>query len=1006
MGLFFDRSVCNSLLISLLVFTTTFAWAQATVVEGTVTDSNDNSPLPGVNVLVSGTNKGVATDVDGKYRLELLPGETALVFSFIGYQPVTEQVGSRTVINVALRPDVTSLEEVVVIGYGFVNKSDLTGSVASVKTEDITKIPSLNPAQALMGKVAGVQVTNTSGAPGASPVVRIRGVGTFNNSSPIYVIDGVILDDISFLNSGDIQSMEVLKDASATAIYGSRGANGVIIVTTKLGRKGSEVTNINFSAEYSLQHLQKTIDLLNGPEFATVVNDITPGTFNNVNAVPSTDWQDLIFRNAPIQNYQFSASGSSNKMQYYFGFGYFRQDGIIPKSKYERLTVKLNNVYHLAKNVRIGNNITLAPTRQQNTDGGAVFAAYRAQPTIAPYLADGSYSPVPGVGNVLAAIEYTNSFSDGIRGVGNVYGEVDFLKGFTFKSSFGIDAQYYKNTNFTPLFFVSPQQQTSYNTLTKDWNDRLSWLWENTLNYTKEFGVHNISAVVGYTMQNITSENLSLQGRNVTRETGDFWYINPNNIYGQQVNNNVDLDNNYSMMSFLGRVNYTFNDRYLLTATFRTDGSSKFIEENRFASFPSFALGWNVINEDFMQEQTTFSNLKVRASWGIIGNEKINYLQQYSVVANGINAILGTSEAIVPGLTYAGAGNPNLTWENTYQTDIGMELGFLKNQLTAEIDYFNRNTKDILIALPVPGYLGNGDGATITYNAAEVLNRGIELNLRWEAQINNDFSYEIGGVFTTIHNETLKVSGTGGNDDYLLGRFGGSIVTRTEEGFPIGSFYGYQVDGIFQNAAELAAYPHRPDAGVGDVRYVDANGDGILNDNDRVNMGSPIPTALYGFNLELNYKTFDLSVDFNGQSGNKIFNGKETIRPDLYNFEQHVFNRWRGEGTASDEPRASSGGYNWLPSTRFIQDGSYIRLRSVTLGFNFPAVIADKLRMKTARVFVRGTNVFTWSRFTGYTPEIASYSVDGNQTSPLLTGIDAGSYPVPAVYSAGVNFTF
>jgi TonB-linked SusC/RagA family outer membrane protein len=996
----------NALLITILALLQFPLLAQNRVVEGRVTDQADKSGLPGVNVVVGGTAKGVATDFDGRYRIELLPGENSLIFSFIGYQTLTEQVGDRTTIDVALAADVTALEEVVVIGYGSVKKSDLTGAVSSVSGTDINKIPALNAAQALMGKVAGVQVTNTSGAPGAAPVVRIRGVGTFNNSSPIYVVDGVILDDISFLSSNDIQSMEVLKDASATAIYGSRGANGVIIVTTKLGKKGIESTTINFSAEYSLQNQQKRIDLLNGPEFATVVNDISPGTYNNITAVPSTDWQDLIFKPAPIQNYQVSASGSSAKMQYYFGLGYFKQDGTIPKSTYERLTLKLNNVYHLSKNVRLGNNITFAPTKQQNTSGGAVFGTYRAQPVVTPYQSNGSYSPVPGVGNVLADIEYTNSFSDGLRGVGNFYAEVDFLKSFVFKSSFGLDAQYYKNRNFTPLFFVSPQQQTSYSTLNRDWNDRMSWLWENTVTYNHQSEKHSLNVLAGYTMQNTRSENLALQGRNITRDSRDFWYINPNNIYSQQVNNTVDLDANYSMISFLGRVNYVFSERYLVTATYRLDGSSKFSPSNRYASFPSLALGWNAINESFMQDQSTFSNLKLRASWGIVGNEKINYLQQYSVVENAVNSVFGVSETIVPGLTYAAAGNPNLTWENTYQTDIGLELGFFDNRLTGEIDYFNRNTRDILIALPVPGYLGNGDGATITYNAAEVLNAGLELSMKWETRVNDDFRYQIGGMFTTIHNETLKVSGTGGSDDYLLGRFGGQIVTRTEKGLPIGSFFGYKVDGIFQNQAELNSYPHRADASVGDVRYVDINGDGLLNDQDRTNMGSPIPTMLYGLNLEVGYKSFDASIDFNGQSGNKIYNGKETVRPDLYNFEQHVINRWTGEGTSTTEPRATQGGYNWLPSTRFIQDGSYFRLRSVTFGYNLPTNLTDKVKMKSARVFVRGTNLFTWSKFTGYTPEIASYSVDGRSTSPLLNGIDAGSYPVPAIYSAGVNVTF
>ncbi|HMJ70773.1 MAG TPA: TonB-dependent receptor [Cyclobacteriaceae bacterium] len=997
------------LIITFLLSIFQLSFGQSRVVEGTIISGDDKTPMPGVNVVIKGTTIGTSTDVQGKYRLEIPGDDAVLQFTFIGYQTVEETVGTRSLIDVTLPVDTQTLDEVVVVGYGTVKKSDLTGAVSSVNGSDLVKIPSLNPTQALMGKVAGVQVTNTSGAPGASPVVRIRGVGTFNNSSPIYVVDGVILDDINFLNAGDIQSMEVLKDASATAIYGSRGANGVILITTKIGKRGAESSSFSFSADFSMQRLQKHIDLLGGKDFANVVNDITPGTFNNVDAVANTDWQDEIFRTAPIQNYQVSASGSSAKSQYYFGLGYFRQDGIIPKSQYERLTIKLNNIYHISKNIRLGNNITLSPTESQNTAGGAVFAVYRAQPVIAPFQANGSFAPVTGAGNPLAAIEYTNSFAKSIRAVGNVYGEIDFLKGFTFKSSFGVDADYTMNRNFTPVFFVSPTQQNNPNTLGKDWNQRMSWLLENTLNFKKEFGKHRVDALVGYTMQDITSQNLYLQARNVIRDDPSFWYINSDNITDQnayrEVKNVVDANNFYSMMSVLGRINYTYDDRFLFTATFRRDGSSKFPERNRFASFPSLAAGWNIINEDFMKQHPKITNLKVRASWGIVGNEKIDYKKQYSVVANGISSVFGSNEVVVPGQTYAGAGNPDVTWESTYQTDIGVELGFFDDRLTAEIDYFRRDTKDILIDLPVPGYLGNGIGATITYNAGEVLNRGVELSLGWKGEI-GEFGYKVAGNATTIHNETLAVRGTGGSDDYLQGIFNSNVVTRTNVGSPIGSFFGYKVDGVFQNAAELAAYPHRLDAGVGDLRYVDADGNGVLNDGDRVNLGSPIPTALYGLNLEGSYKSFEVSIDFNGQSGNKIYNGKETVRPDLYNFEQHVINRWRGEGTSSTEPRATAGGYNWIPSDRFIQDGSYLRLRSVSISYNIPKEIAERMRMTAARVYVRGTNIFTKTKFTGYTPEIASYSVDGLLTSPLLTGIDAGSYPVPAVYSVGLNVTF
>jgi TonB-linked SusC/RagA family outer membrane protein len=995
MMIYWSRLVYKLLLTSLLAGIQFDVFAQGRVVEGRVTDAADNSPLPGVNVIVEGTAKGVATDFEGHYRIELLPGENALAFSFIGYQTVTEQVGERTVINVSLPGDVTSLEEVVVIGYGTVRKSDLTGSVSSIKSEELVKLPFASPTQALQGKMPGVQVISNSGEPGAGSTVRIRGTGTIGDASPLFIVDGMFLSNMDFLNPADIQSIEVLKDASATAIYGSRGANGVIIVTTKRGVVGKEAPTISFNADYSLQHLNQRIDLLNGKEFATVVNEITSGTFNNVDAVPNTDWQEQIFRDAPIHNYQVSVSGSSPRVQYYFGAGYYRQEGIIPKSNYERLTIKLNNTYHLTKFIRLGNNISVTPTRQQNAFGGAVFNAYRSQPTITPYQSDGTYSPVPGVGNVLADIEYTNSFGNGVASVGNFFLEVDFLKGFTFKSSLGYDAAYNKGRSFTPVYFVSTLQSNPINDLNKNYGDRFSWLWENTVNYNKEFGKHRLGAVIGYTAQESRSENFSIGSQNIIRDSEDFWFINANNILPNSVSNQPSFRDNFSIVSYLFRANYSFDSRYLLTFTYRRDGSSKFSTANRFSDFPAVAVGWNVINESFLENSEILSNLKVRGSWGIIGNEKIPYDRQYSRVLNGLSAVFGTAEALYPGSTYGVSGNPNLVWENSYQFDAGVEIGFMNEQFTAEIDYYKRNTKDILIDLTVPGYLGNGDGATITFNSGEVLNSGLEFNLGWNQEI-GAFKYSINANGTTVHNEMLRISGNQGPGDYIQN---GAGTTRTYVGTPIGSFYGYKAIGVFQNTADLNSYPHRSDAGVGDLKFEDVNGDGVLNGDDRTTLGSYIPNFYYGFNTAASYKAFDISIDFQGVAGNEILNNKETVRPDLYNFEQHVYDRWRGDGTSATEPRASSGGYNFLTSTRFIADGSFFRLRSLGLGYTLPAAVAGKAKMKTARVYLRGTNLFTWTKWGGYTPEV-------NSSSALDAGIDNGTYPIPSVYSVGLNVTF
>lgn len=969
--------------------------AQTRTLTGLIRSGDDNQPLPGANIIVTGTSKGTTTDLEGRFSLGLEQGENSISVSFVGYKTSTIDVTGRSNIEVSLELDADVLEDVVVIGYGVVKKSDLTGAVSSVRGNDLVKVPSVSPLQALQGKVPGVQVTSTSGAPGAGVVVRIRGTGTFNNASPIYVVDGVILDNIDFLNSSDIQSMEILKDASASAIYGSRGANGVVVITTKAGTKGQGAPSINFSAEYSIQKLQKKIDLLSGREFAIIANEITPGKFNNVDAVPNTDWQDLLYQTAPIQNYQVSASGGSESVQYYVGVGYFNQEGIIPKSNYERITLKFNNTYSLSKNIRLGNNLTFTPYRQQNTNGNAPFVVYRAQPTTVPFATDGSYNEVQGVGNVLADLEYTNSFNKGLRTVGNFYGEVDFLKGFTFKSSIGIDMEYNKNESFTPVFYVSPQQQNSENDLRKGFGDRLSWLWENTLNYTRELNKHRVAALAGFTMQESSSESISLAGENIIRDDPDFWYLNQDNIVPSSIANGVSLDQNYALISYLFRVNYTYNDRYLFTATYRVDQSSKFSKNNRTGGFPSVALGWNVVNENFMAGLPVISNLKLRASWGILGNEKILYNRQYSRVINGVGGVFGNPDVVYPGSSYGVTGNPDLVWESTNQTDIGVELGFFNDRLTAEIDYYNKRTEDILIDLPVPGYLGNGTGAAITYNAAEVLNRGIEYNIRYSGEYKG-IRYQVGTLGTTIHNEAIKVMGTGSATDRL---FNGAITTSTEPGLPLGAFYGYKVDGIFQNQGELDAYPHRGDAGIGDLRYVDVNGDNAITGEDRTYIGSPIPTFLYGANVEVGYKGISLALDFQGQSGNKILNSKETVRPDLYNFEQHVFDRWTGEGTSTTEPRSSQGGYNFLTSSRFVQDGSFFRLRSVTLNYDIPVAIAEKLSMKSARVYLRGTNVFTISNFTGYSPEVTSNSV-------LDNGIDNSTYPISTIYSAGLNVTF
>lgn len=972
-------------------------------VKGKIVDDKNN-PVIGASVQVKNTLRGTFSDVDGGYAIDASSKDT-LVFSFLGMVTQMIPVAGKTEINVKFQEKYNELNDVVVIGYGTVKKSDLTGSVSMVNSADISKITSLNPEQALQGKVTGVQVTSTSGAPGAVPTLRIRGVGTFNNSSPIFVVDGVILDDISFLSSDDIASMDILKDASATAIYGSRGANGVIIITTKSGKKGNGKAAFSYSGEFGMQVLAEKIDLLTGPEYATVVNEITP-TYNNVDLVPNTDWQSLIFHPASIQNHQLSASGATDKAQYYLSIGYIKQNGIIDKSSFERLTLQFNNTYFVTKNITVGNFITIAPYKQQNAPN-VTYSAYRARPDLEPYNPDGSFAQIFNVGNPLADLAYSNNYNKGVRGVGNLYTEATILKDFKAKTSFSMDAAYNQAISFAPAYYVSPQQQNLLNTLNKGDSHNITWLWENTLSYNKKFGMHFFDIVAGYTMQKASSEDFSISGKNIIRTSPDFWYFNPNYIYDPNnsvntlgsISNGVDPNQNYSMISYLFRANYTYNSKYILTATYRRDGSSKFSSSNRYGNFPSFAAGWVISREHFMENVKVISNLKLRGSWGIIGNDKIAYDKQYSLTQNLVT-VLGIQPSANSALTYDVSGNPNLKWESTTQSDAGLEIGLFKNKLTGEFDYYNRVTSDILIPLATPDYLGNGQGAKVDFNAASVKNSGFESKISWKDMI-GEVSYNVTFMGSTLQNKVLKVGGNSGVDSVLYGGYlgNGIPVTQSRVGLPIGAFYGYKTNGVFQTVDDLNAYPHLSTAVPGDLRFVDVNNDGKIDGNDRTYIGSPIPKFILGFNLEADYKGFDFSFDIMGVYGNKLFNAKEVVRPDPYNWEHHVLEAWTGPGTSNTEPRATYGGNNYLPSDKFVQDGSFTRLRNVTLGYTLPKSITDKIAVQQLRIYVKGTNIYTLAKFTGYTPEIGSSDV-------LSNGIDFGTYPVTSAYSFGINLTF
>jgi TonB-linked SusC/RagA family outer membrane protein len=968
--------------------------AQSLTYTGQVVDSAGDDPLIGAAVTIAGTDIGTVTDVDGSFEIVADPGES-LEVTYIGYRTQLLQLGIKTDLLISMEQDEQLIDEVVIIGYGTIKKSDLTGSVATVKNAELQKVPATNALNALQGKVAGLTVSSVGGAPGADPVIRLRGLTTLNSNNPIVVIDGVISDvsAMNAINSTDIESVEVLKDASATAIYGSRGAAGVILVTTKRGAAGEN--RISISVNQSFESVENPIDVMTGREFATYVNEINPGTYNP-DLVPNTDWQSLVYQDfAPLTNASMSVSGGTEKAQYYLGLGYFGQSGLLPKSNLDRLTAKLNSSYKIGKYVKVGFDLSTAVSDQQNPPG-VVNTLLRAHPINDPFLADGTtFAEVEG-GNPLAAIEFNNSFSKRLRGLGNLYAQVDFTKHLSFKTSLQFDYNNTESKSFTPVFFVAPLQQNDMSALNVGSSINSTIIFENLLSYNREFGRHAFDVVAGYSTQDRENEFLTGSTRNLLREDPEFWYLDAGQDEFEVVNNGSSRS---TMLSYLGRINYVLDGKYLATATFRRDGSSNFGRNNRWGNFPSFALGWNVHKEGFYPEDAFVEGLKVRSSWGLTGNERISPLAQYETINSGTNAVFGTGDILYPGATFGSGGNPDLRWEETRQFDIGAEFTMLEGRVLAEFDYYNKQTDDILVNLIPPGTAGLGPFVSLTYNAASVNNSGFEWNVSYRDNVGK-WDYAVGFNGSTLRNNVTELGQSIGADSIIIaGDLGnGQQVSRTVVGQPIGFFFGYETDGVFQNPEELAAGPVAFGQTVGDLRFIDQNGDGRINQADRVQIGNSIPRLVYGFNFEVGRGSWSVNADIQGVAGNDIYNGKQAIRFALLNYEDKFNDRWTGEGSTNEHPQASVGGVNFTPSDYFIEDASYIRLRNLTLRYDLTENRLDRYGLNSASIFVRGTNLLTLTRFTGFSPDLGS----GN----VLDGvIDRGVYPNQRILSVGVDVT-
>lgn len=982
----------------LFLFLASLSLAQKQIT-GNVLD-NTGEPLIGVNVVIKGTDMGSTTDYDGNYILKLPSGKNKLVFSYIGYKTQEVDIGDRNVVDVILVEDLHVLQEVVVVGYGVQKKSDLTGSISKIKSEDIRKGQVSNLSQALQGKISGVQVTPVSGKPGENAIIRIRGTGTLNDASPLFVVDGMFVDDISFLDPDDVESVEVLKDASATAIFGSRGANGVIMITTNKGSNESS-SSISFSSSYGIQNLIQKISLVNAHDYATLANEVaenerTGKPFDDPEIYGTgTDWQDEIFQQALMSKIKLSASGGSDNLKYNISIGHLNQEGIVKGSKYQRTTFRLNNSYKIKKWLDFGHNLSFN-YKKEEIAANVISTAYKADPTVEPIDSLGKYGNTSiraSVGNPVASINYNNNKWWGYRTVGNIYVDIKPFKNLIFKSSLGVDFQHNQGKNFIPVFYVSPIQENKENILSVNTNRTFSWLWENTATYNKEIGSHKFTLLGGITAQKVQYENLGAYRKNLPGETSELLFLDAGEADGQT---NYNSAWEWSILSYLFRTNYIYKNKYLATVSLRADGSSKFGENNRYGYFPSFALGWNLGHEEFIKQIDLISRLKLRASWGVVGNEKTGAYASRAVVSSNLNAVFGTGEDLNYGASVISQSNPDLRWESTTQSDIGIEVGLLEDKLISEFDFYRRVTDGILIDVPIPDYVGSANNPVL--NAAEVLNQGIDLSLKWRDKLGK-INYNIGGLFSTVHNEVLglgegKEKIEGGN----LG-VGGKLGTKTIVGKPIGSFFGYKMAGIFQSEEEIGNYPSFGTEVPGDIRYEDTNQDGVLDSDDRVFLGDAIPKVIYGFNLGVGYKGISLSIDLAGQFGNKIINAKKMARFGTYNFEESYLDRWTPENPSDTEPRATNGGNNYKVSDRFIEDGSFTRIRNIQLSYSLSKSLIKKLRLSQFRVYISGNNLFTFTNYSGYTPEVIS----NNVTS---VGIDSGVYPVAKSLILGFKVIF
>ncbi len=1025
----------------LCLFFIKLGWAQDGAVKGIILDAETGEAIIGATIVLKGTTTGTLSDFDGSYELNANLSTDSLEIAYVGYKSIVEAINGRNNIDFNLSVNTNELEEIVVIGYGRQKKKVVTGAVSSVSNEEIKATPILRVEQALQGRTPGVQVTNQSGQPGDEPTVRIRGLGTTGNARPLYIVDGLPVGGIDYLNPGDIESIDVLKDAASAAIYGARAANGVVLITTKSGKKGK--LNVGYDGYYGIQNATNSLEMLNAEEYKLIMNE---GARNAGLSEPfdpleisqhDTDWQDALFvENAPMQSHQLSVSGGNDKSTFASSLSYFAQDGIIggEKSHFDRYTARLNSSHKVNKRLNFGNNLAYTHLTKRGIGtnqsfNGAYSSALNLDPLTPviesdpdvlnayPYFFEpvvlSDKGDVYGISeyvgaeivNPLALIETQHPETRKDQFVGNVYGELEVLKNLKYKSSIGIDLAYLLNDGFQPLFYLNGSQLNDNKTSVDKHIERFfTWQWENTLAYDTSFGDHNFGALAGISAQEFNYENLYGFNANVPVDDPDHVYLNLATDTLWTANGGAAHSSIYSMF---GRLNYNFKDKYSVTTILRRDGSSKFGANKRFGIFPSIGFAWVLSDEAFLANRGPFNYLKARASWGVNGNQEIGDYQFLSSIdkTRGYNIGTGTQTGSSPLFLE----NQDIAWEESEQLNFGLDFGAFENKLQGSIDYYVKTTNGLLEKIPIPGHVGN-DGPIS--NVGSVQNRGVEWAINWREK-SGGFGYFIGlnGAFN--ENEMTKI----GNAEKVITGAGWALagaITRAEEGLPIGFFWGYETDGIFQNQGEIFSHINnegellQPKAVPGDVRFVDANGDGEIDEKDRTYIGNPTPDAFVGLNVSADWKGFDVSFFIQGTFGNEIFNG--TQRQDLRytNRTTKILDRWTGEGTSTSVPRYtwSDLNNNYRVSDLYIEDGSYVRVKNVQLGYTMPSKILEKMGAETWRIYVSAENILTFTKYTGVDPEIGSLLDEDGVPNAFDIGIDRAVYPQAKTFRVGTSILF